>query len=397
MAKLSRIVISVSFLAALVSLAISGYDKTAVDQALSNKALYDALGNFGEAIDILRDEYVEPVDPDKLLHGAVRGMLSSLDEYSQFLEKSEYEELESDSKGEFGGIGIEISIKNGVVTVISPIDGSPAEAAGIKPGDKIVKIDGKATDSMAINDAVGMLRGNPGTMVTLTIWREDTDKVIDIPMRRAIVKIASIKKSEILHGDIGYIKIAEFQENTSGDIDIELKRLEGLGMKSLVLDLRNNPGGLLETAFDVAERFVPKDSTIVSIKSRVPEDSIVFKSSGDFTRPLYPVVVIVNGGSASASEVVAGAIQDNKRGTILGTRTFGKAAVQEVVPLSDGSAIKFTTGYYYTPNGRLITKEGIAPDMVVEDDPKQSPEPGNKVDMQLAAAIRILKSGSKSE
>ncbi len=396
MIKFSKFLISAVFLAALLSLAITGYDKSAVDLAVSDTALYSQLDNFGEAIGILRTEYVDPVDSTSLIHGAMKGMLSSLDEYSQFLEKNEYEELESDALGEFGGVGIEISVKDGTITVITPIDGSPAEAAGIKPGDKIVKIDNKATEGTAITEAVDKMRGDPGTMVTLTVWREKYDKVFDVHLRRAMVKIQSVKKAELLGGGVGYIKIIEFQSNTPRDLDEALKKLEKKGMRSLILDLRNNPGGLLETASDVAERFLPKDAVIVSIKSRVPEENGIFRSSGNFTVKDYPLAVLVNGGSASASEVVAGAIQDNKRGVILGGRTFGKASVQTVAPLKDGSAIRFTSAYYYTPGGRLIKKEGITPDVIVgsngsADGVPDEDSPDGKPDAELEAAIKYLR------
>lgn len=396
MARLFKFTALAFFLAALLSLAVTGYDKSVVEKTVSTAILDDQLGNLYEIIDILRDEYVEPVDSTKLIHGAMKGMLSSLDEYSQFLEKGEYEELESDSKGEFGGLGVEISIKDGTLTVITPIDGSPAEAAGIKPGDKIIKIDKETTERMTISEAAHRMRGGPGTMTTLTIWREKSDKVFDLPLRRAMIKIKSIKKAELLAGGIGYIKIIEFQENTPRDLDLALNRLEKEGMKSLILDVRNNPGGLLETASDVAERFLPKDAVVVSIRSRVPEDTGVFRSSGSFTRKNYPLVVLVNGGSASASEVVAGAIQDNKRGAIIGVKTFGKASVQTVAPLKDGSAIRFTSAYYYTPGGRLIKKDGIVPDIVVESDRAatdgaKEKTPVNKKDEQLKAAIKYMR------
>jgi carboxyl-terminal processing protease len=396
MTKFYKIALPAVFLLALAALAITGYNKPAAEKAVSDAALYDQLNIFGEAVDMLRAGYVEPVDSKKLIHGAMSGMLSSLDEYSQFLEKSEYEELEADSKGEFGGVGIEISIRDGILTVISPIDGSPAEASGIRPGDKIIKIDKKATEGMAISEAVDMMRGDPGTAVTLTIWREKGDKVSDVLLRRAMIKTKSVKTSEMLDNDVGYIKIVEFQENTARDLDEVLAKLEKSGMKALILDLRNNPGGLLDTASDVAERFLKKGSVVVSVKSRVSDDSEVFRSSGDFTRPYYPIVVLVNGGSASASEVVAGAIQDNKRGKILGVRTFGKASIQAVAPLKDGSAIRFTSAYYYTPGDRLIKKDGIMPDVIVESDDKdigsgaEEKARDDKNDIQLKKALELM-------
>ena len=380
MSKFLKFTILAIVLFLFLFLALTEYDKLIVGKDASDAALYDQLDNFSEAINILRKEYVGPVDPTKLIHGAMRGMVSSLDDYSQFLEKGEYEELKSDAKGEFIGMGVEVSMKDGVLTVITPMDGSPAETAGIKPGDKIIKIDNNSTKSMSITEAVEKMRGEPGTMIILTIWRDNVDKVFDVMLRRAMVETRSIKKAEILSGGIGYIKISEFQENTPRDLDEVLKVLESRGMTSLILDLRNNPGGLLETASDVAERFLPKDKVVVSIKSRLPKDSSTFRSSGRFYLKDYPLVVLVNAGSASASEVVAGAIQDNKRGAIIGTKTFGKASVQAVVPLKDGSAIRFTSAYYYTPNGRLIKKEGIIPDMVVESNDSK----------QLEAAIKYL-------
>lgn len=384
-----------ALLAALTSIAVTGYDKPAVDKAVFDRALYSNLDNFGEAISILRDEYVEPVDSKNLIHGAMKGMLSSLDEYSHFLEKNEYEELESDAVGEFGGLGIEVSTKDGTLTVVTPLDGSPAEKAGIRPGDKVVKIDNKTTEGMAITEAVDRMRGDPGTVVTLTIWRDKHDKVFDIPLRRATIKMMSIKKAELLEGDVGYIKLVEFQSNTPHDLDEALRKLEKEGMKSIILDLRNNPGGLLETASDVAERFLPKDKVVVSIKSRLPEDSGIFKSSGSFTLKDYPMAVLVNGGSASASEVVAGAIQDNKRGKVIGARTFGKASVQTVAQLKDGSAIRFTSAYYYTPSGKLIKKDGIVPDIIIESDGMDAPDAkkdrqSGKKDEQLEAALKYL-------
>jgi carboxyl-terminal processing protease len=212
------------------------------------------------------------------------------------------------------------------------------------------------------------MRGKPGTMVTLTIWRDGMPNILDIPIKRDIIKVHSIKKASIVEDKIGYIKLVEFQENTTRDLDEAIKKLESEGMDSLILDLRNNPGGLLDGAVDVSERFLAKDKVIVSIKARSPSQSMVFKSSGKFVRPDYPLIVIVNEGSASASEIVAGAIKDNKRGIVLGAKTFGKASVQTVIPLKDGSALRFTTACYLTPSGKLIKNEGIIPDVVADKD-----------------------------
>jgi len=408
MARYAKILTLGVILVILASLAVCGYDKVGGDKAGSDSVLYEQLRRFGEAINILRAEYVEPVDSKKLVHGAMRGMLSGLDDYSQFLEKEEYEELESDAKGEFGGLGLEIAMKGGILTVITPIDGSPAERSGIKSGDRIIKIDGKATEGMGITEAVKMMRGEPGTTATLAMWREKSDKVFDVPIRRAVIKVKSIKSAELIDGKIGYIKLVEFQENTPRDLDIALKKLESQGLIALVLDLRNNPGGLLDAAAAVCERFLPEGAVVVSIKTRDPKNDTVYKSGGKFAHPNFPMMILVNGGSASAAEVFAGAMQDNKRAVIIGTRTFGKASVQTVEGLEDGTALRFTSAYYYTPKGRLIKKEGIVPDVVidkngsiVENGMKNPPDLSGKTededvlsrdkDEQLKMAIGLLK------
>ena len=360
--------IATSFLM-IASLAIGGYEKEAKDKdklKTSKSDLYGQLEIFADAISLIRTDYVDEVDSKKLIYGAMRGMLSNLDDYSQFMDPEEFEEMKAETKGEFGGVGIEVSLKDDILTVITPLSGTPAEAAGVKPGDKIVKIDGKITKNITLNDAVKKMRGNPGTTLTLTVWREKSQKVIDIPIKRAIIKIRSIKNAEFVDGKTGYIKLAEFQDHTARDLEEALKKLESRGMDSLILDLRYNPGGVLDGAVDVAERFLPKDETIVSIRSRTPDQNAVFRSSGKFTHPNYPIIVLVNDGSASASEIVSGAIQDNKRGLILGTKTYGKASVQTVMPLRDGSALRLTTASYLTPSGKLIKGEGIVPDVVVE-------------------------------
>lgn len=330
--------------------------------------LFVQIELFSDAISIIRSDYVDEVDSKKIIYGALKGMLStSLDDFSQFMEPDEYKEIKLETKGEFGGIGIELSMREGILTVIAPIAATPAEEAGIKPGDKIVKIGDKVTKNMSISDAVKMMRGDPGTQVNLTIWREKEEKILEMQIKRAIIKVNSVKKAALMDTKIGYIKIIEFQENTPRDLGEALKKLESQGMDSLILDLRNNPGGLLETSVDVTEHFLPKDKVIVSIKSRTPSQNAVFKSSGKFYRSDYPLVVLVNEGSASASEIVAGAVQDNKRGIILGMKTFGKASVQTVIPLRDGSALRLTTASYYTPGGRMIRNQGIIPDVVVEE------------------------------
>ncbi|MCX5665688.1 MAG: S41 family peptidase [Candidatus Omnitrophica bacterium] len=332
----------------------------------SKDDLYNQVELFSDAISVIRSEYVNEVDSKKVIYGALRGMLSSLDDFSQFLDQDEYKELASEAKGEFGGIGVEITLKDGIITVITPMAGTPAESAGIKPGDKIVRINGKTTKDVRLSDAVKIMRGEPGTQLTLTVWREKEERVLDIPIKRAKINIESIKDARLIEGKIGYIRLVEFQEKCARELEAALKKLEGEGMDSLVLDLRNNPGGLLDSAIDVSEKFIPKDEIIVSTKSRSPDQNAVYRSKGVLTHPGYPLIVLVNEGSASAAEIVAGAIQDNKRGVILGTKTFGKGSIQTVIPLKDNSALRLTTASYLTPSGRSISNQGVVPDVIVD-------------------------------
>ncbi|MBN1526572.1 MAG: S41 family peptidase [Candidatus Omnitrophica bacterium] len=390
MKKITKALCVGACIAVLSSLAIAGIEQAkenpkaeqAKEKTKAKKDdIYAQVELFADAVSIIRSEYVEDTEAKKVVYGAMKGMLASLDDFSQFMEPDEYKEIKVETKGEFGGLGVEIGMRDGIVTVIAPISGTPAESAGIKAADKIVKINGEITKSLTLNDVVKKMRGSPNTMVTLTLWRESEQKVFDVQIKRAIIKIRSIKKAALIEDKIGYVKLAEFQENTPRDLDEALKKLQAQGMDSLILDLRNNPGGLLDVSIDVAERFLPKDTVIVSTKSRTPEQNVIFKAKGKSTCPDCPVVVLVNGGSASASEIVAGAIQDNKRGIILGTKTFGKASVQTVIPLNDGSALRLTTALYYTPSGKLIRDQGIIPDVVVEKEVAAQKPPEKKVDI----------------
>ena len=356
-------VISVMLIASL-TMGISEAPKETKTQ--SKEDLYNQVELFSDVISVIRSEYVNEVDSKKAIYGALRGMLYSLDDFSQFMDQDEYRELTSDARGEFGGIGVEIALKDGIVTVITPMAGTPAESAGVKPGDRIVKINGKTTRDMLLSDAVKVMRGEPGTQVMLTVWREKEEKVLDIPIKRANIKIDSIRDAYLIEDKIGYIRLVEFQEKCVRELEAALKKLEGEGMDSLILDLRNNPGGLLETAIGVSEKFIPKDKVIVSTKSRNPAQNAEYRSKGVLTHPDYPLIVLVNEGSASAAEIVAGAIQDNKRGVVLGAKTFGKASVQTVIPLRDGSALRLTTAYYVTPGGKSISNHGVIPDVLVD-------------------------------
>jgi carboxyl-terminal processing protease len=364
MTRYARWAVVAALIFTAVYIYAAGLDKQAAEKPKAKDDIYAEVELFADAVSAVRSDYVEEVESKKLMYGAMSGMLGSLDDYSQFMEPDEYKEIQVETKGQFGGIGIEISMRDGIVTVVTPIAGTPAEAAGLRPGDRIVKIDGKITRDLKIDDAVNMMRGRPGTTVTLTIWR-DKD-VFDVPVKRDMIQIHSVKKAGIIDDRIGYIKLVEFQENTAKDLDDALQRLGSHGMDALILDLRNNPGGLLDGAIDVAERFLPKEKVIVSIRARDPKLNETFKSSGRFFRGDYPLVLLVSGGSASASEIVAGAIKDNRRGIVLGTKTYGKASVQTVIPLKDGSALRLTTALYVTPAGTLIKGEGVTPDVVVE-------------------------------
>lgn len=345
---------------------------------------------FSDALSIIETDYVEPdkIGQKKLVYGALHGMVSQLDPYSQFLEPDEFKGIKAETKGEFGGIGVEVSIRGGILTVVSPLDSTPAAKAGVLAGDKIVRIDEAPTKDMKLHEAVKKLRGRPGTAVKLALLRDDEKKPFDIAIKRAIIKVQSVKDVKIIDqkNKTGYIKIAEFQDNTAGDLDVALAKLKKQGIKALVLDLRNNPGGLLEVAITVAEKFIPADQVICSTKGASPSQNVVFKSEGKGIYTQIPVLVLVNKGSASGSEIVAGAVQDYKRGAVIGTNTFGKGSVQTVVPLSDGSALRLTTAKFYTPKGRPIGQDGIAPDVTVE-----------QTDEQLKKALDILIENGKTE
>lgn len=348
--------------------------------AARDTELYEEIELFSDAITIVQSDYVEEKEPKKLVYGALEGLLSSLDGYSQFMDPESFGEMEIDTKGEFGGLGVEIGMRDSVLTIIAPIDGTPAEKAGVKAGDRIVKIDGVLTRGIKLNEAVKKLRGRPGAEVQLTILREGENKLMDFTIIRNIIKLKSIKIAKKLEDDIGYIKLVEFQQKTSGELEKKLSALTKEGMKGLILDLRNNPGGLLDVSYEVADRFLPEGKTVVSLKGRMEEQNKEYKSTGEKSFVDFPMVVLVNEGSASASEIVAGAIQDNKRGIILGTKSFGKGSVQTVIPLKDGSAVKLTTAAYYTPSGRSIKDEGIIPDVEVKLI-TEKPEPDKEADV----------------
>ncbi len=346
---------------------------------------YKELKVFGEALHYIRSSYVEPLDSKKLVYGAIRGMVGELDPHSTFLTPEMFKEMQVETKGEFGGLGIEITIKDGKLTVVSPIEGTPAYKAGVEAGDVITKINGESTEGITLMEAVKKLRGPKGTKVTITIMRKGLKKPLDITITRAIIKVKSVKyRMEDPKARVGYIRIRAFQERTDEDLANALEDLENQGMRALVLDLRNNPGGLLNQAVKVTDEFLSRGKLIVYTKGRNPEDRMTFESQESPLLPLsVPMVVLVNSGSASASEIVSGALQDWRRAVIMGERTFGKGSVQTIFPLSDGSALKLTTAEYYTPKGRSIQEEGIIPDIEVPSTLKVAKEKRSVVREEL--------------
>lgn len=351
--------------------------------------LYAQVELFASVLTTVRAEYVEEKDPKTLIYGALSGMLSSLDPHSQFLEPEDYIELKTDTQGKFGGIGIEITTKDGSLTIITPIEDTPAWKAGLQAGDKIVKIDKDITRDMTLSDAVKKLRGNPGTKVALTVFREDEMRIHEYTITREIIHIQDVKDVHVVEDNVGYIRLTEFREDSFKEFEKGLKELKGKGIDSLIVDLRNNPGGLLSSAIDISELFLPDGQLIVSTKGRDQAQNVVNKSSNK--NPDYltlPVVVLINKGSASASEIVAGALKDNKRAVIIGEKSFGKGSVQSVIPLPDGSGLRLTTAKYYTPSGVSIHGVGITPDVVVErKTPPEEEDAEDKKDKKKAEDI----------
>jgi carboxyl-terminal processing protease len=325
---------------------------------------YKGLKLFSDVIGLVENNYVDPVDSKELIEKAIQGMVHSLDPHSSLLSPDDFKELQIDTQGEFMGIGVSITMKDGFVTVISPIEGTPAYEAGIKAGDRIIKVDGKATGDL--REAVKMIRGPKGTEVVVTIAREDVKKPIDFKIVRDIIPVESVK-SIVLKPGYGYIWITNFRDNTTDDLVSELEKLESakIPLKGLILDLRDNPGGLLNQAIEVSDLFVEK-GTILSIKGRKEKNTQIYNATPNKVKRNYPIVLLINGGSASASEIVAGALQDQKRALILGTTSFGKGSVQSVEKLRDGYGLKLTIARYYTPSGRSIQAKGIQPDIIVK-------------------------------
>jgi carboxyl-terminal processing protease len=346
---------------------VLGQDKGVPKPGAGDKSeLYQQLNLFGDVLERIRRDYVEPVDEKTLMENAINGMLAALDPHSSYMNPKVYKDMQVQTRGEFGGLGIEVTMENGVIKVVSPIDDTPASKAGIQSGDLIFALDGEPVQGLTLQEAVEKMRGKVGSPIKLTLRRNNVKDPIDVTLTRETIKVKAVRFR--LEGDVGYIRVTSFTEQaTSGVLDAveKIKKEAGPKLKGYVLDLRNNPGGLLDQAISMVDAFLDKGE-IVSVKARKAEDVQRWNAKpGDVANGL-PIVVLMNGGSASASEIVAGALQDHRRAIILGTRSFGKGSVQTIMQVTGGGAIRLTTALYFTPSGRSIQKEGIKPDIEVE-------------------------------
>ncbi|MBU4310751.1 S41 family peptidase [bacterium] len=354
--------IKVIILTVVLVLIVGGGISGKVDE---RRETYKYIGIFSKVLSLVRSNYVKEVKTKDLIYGALKGMMETLDPYSQFMDPETYKEMQIETEGKFEGLGISIWIRDGQLTVVSPIEGTPAYEIGIQAGDRIVEIDGESTKDITLQDAVKKMRGKKGTSVVLTIEREGIDEPLEFTIVRGVIVVKSIPYSFLTEDKIGYVRIGEFKKSAGKGLEENLEKLEREGMQGLILDLRNNHGGLLNEAVEVCDKFLPKNSLIVSTEGRISSQNLRYLSS-EVPHPDYPLVVLINKGSASASEVVAGAIQDYGRGIIIGEKSFGKAKVQSVLTLEDGSGLRLTTAHYLTPKGRNIDEKGIDPDIKVE-------------------------------
>ena len=376
------------------------------------EAAYEKMTLFTKVLEQVRDLYVDTnkVAYTNLIYGAMRGMLQSLDPHSAFLDPATYKDMKDDTSGQFGGLGIFVGMKEGLPTVISPMEDTPGFRAGILPGDKIMEVDGKTTEGLALDEVVKKMRGPAGSKVVLRLMRPKTQALRTVEVVRAEINVPSVKDAQMLEDGIGYVRMLQFTEHTADDLQKALDDLNKQGMRAFILDLRNNPGGLLSSAVEVSQKFLRKGDLIVSTVGRTEKQLLIEKAGGRVRYLDFPMAILVNGGSASAAEIVSGALQDQHRAFLVGEKTFGKGSVQSVIPLDDGSALKLTTAKYYTPGHRVIHEHGIEPDIVVamppEDfrklwlqrqRPKNAPaaedtEPEARVtDVQLERAVDTLK------
>lgn len=353
-------------IAAVAAVNMASLARSEIDKKKKTE-LFRQVKLFSDTLAIVQNEYVEEPDFRSLIYNALKGMVSSLDPHSQFMDPDTYNELKVDTEGKFGGLGIEITVKDGLLTVVTPIEDTPAWKAGLKSNDHIVKINNEITRDMTLIDAVKKLRGKPGEPVDITVMREGENKLIDFKIVRDIIRIKDIKEALMLEDGIGYIRLVEFRENTPQELNKALERLKKEGLSALIMDLRNNPGGLLDVAVAVSAKFIQKDKLVVYTKGRKPNQSLEFTSHDNDPLTDIPMAVLINEGSASGSEIVAGCLQDYKRAIIVGIKSFGKGSVQTVIPLRDGSALRLTTSKYYTPQGKEIHGKGVIPDITVEN------------------------------
>jgi carboxyl-terminal processing protease len=346
----------------------------------SDDAGYENLTVFTRALQLIRQDYVDAsrIAYRDLTYSALRGMLGSLDPHSQFMEPTDFREMQNETRSEFGGLGIVVSTKDGVLTVVSPMEDSPGFRAGISPGDQILRISGTTTEKMSLQDAINLLRGDPGQKVTLTIFRPSTKETRDYALQREIIKVASVKDAKILDQSItgnfkiGYVRITQFNEPTAQELEQKLNELQAQGMQALVVDLRYNPGGLLNSAVDVSGLFLPPRTMVVYTEGRdASQRREYFTSKNEKQRPNFPMVLLVNSGSASGSEILAGALKDLNRAILVGDTTFGKGSVQSVIQLPDGSALRLTTAKYYTPSKQVIHEKGVTPNIKASLTPDQ--------------------------
>ena len=398
-------VVMISALLLILTLSLGG---GVASKGNDTAATYENLRLFTEVLSIVQSQYVDEVPPKDIIYNAIKGTLRGLDAHSSFLDPEMYREMQVETSGSFGGLGIEITLRDDVLTVVAPIEGTPAYRAGIQPGDRILKIEGLSTKDMQLSDAVKRMRGKPGSKITITIVREGWAEPKDFFITREQIRVQSVRANQLEPG-IEYIRLRQFQEQTANDLETSLDKYVKEGkIQGLVLDLRNNPGGLLTSAVEVTEKFLEAGKLVVYTEGRVRNQNMRFSSNARRVFNDFPIVVLVNQGSASASEIVAGALQDWGRAVVIGTQSFGKGSVQTIIPLSDGSGLRLTTAKYFTPKGRSIHGKGITPDIIVDGPKTTAPAPGGeaaatpppasetpqeqlKRDPQLQRALDLLK------